>query len=171
MYGVMKCEMQESDGGLSGCVPADADPPGSVHPLTRLPTRCKKCDQSLFYCTSPIWLRRWSPASTRWASSGAHLRSHLCEIEVTRCSESHERCLHFFQLSNLWDALHMSSRLCEKFDASRLEDFIANTLGYLPTAHCRVLTPTVRSHSLLGGCPEAVSYRSVRHWTGKGDLE
>ena len=47
-----------------------------------------------------------------------------------QCRESHETCLHFFQQSNLWDALHMSPHLYEKFDASGFEDFIANTLGF-----------------------------------------
>ena len=48
-----------------------------------------------------------------------------------RCRESHETCLHFFQQSNLWDALHISpSTSLQKIRRFGFEDFIANTLGY-----------------------------------------
>ena len=167
----MKCELQESAGELHKYLPAETDPPGSVHPLTRVPD-----PRSVTSHSSTL-----SPPSSGSAGGVQHradgrrvvliFRSHLCEIAVMQCRESVPR-----KVSALLSAVesvgrpaHESASLREirRFGVRRLHRQHAG----IPTAHCRVLTPTVRPHSLMGSCPEVVPCRSVDHWTGKGDLE
>ena len=166
----MKCELQESAGELHKYLPAETDPPGSVHPLTRVPDpRSVTSHSSIAHPPSG------SAGGVQHRPDGRRVvlifRSHLCEIAVMQCRESVPR-----KVSALLSAVesvgrpaHESASLREirRFGVRRLHRQHAG----IPTAHCRVLTPTVRPHSLMGSCPEVVPCRSVHHWTGKGDLE
>ena len=75
--------------------------------------------------------------------------------------------MNFFQQSSLWEALHMSPHLYEKFDDAGFEDFIANVLGFpqhlAEYSYCEI--PSSSSHQgHRGEC------RSIRDGAREGDL-
>lgn len=49
---------------------------------------------------------------------------------TSEISPSLETCLNFFHQSSLWDSLHMSPHLFEKFEDEGFQDFVANVLGF-----------------------------------------